>query len=107
MQLIPTGAGLCARGHFREQMPVGGPHAEVELKPQLSLRCHANKEKELKSLLAAAQTIESEPHDQFCKLSTCRTSEWTMSAPATKMGLTLAALDFVGMYTWGMGQARV
>ena len=29
-----------------------------------------------------------------------------MSAPAAKTGLALAAVDFVGTYTWGFGKAR-
>ena len=46
----------CAPGQPQEQTLVGGPHIEVELKPQLSSRGHATKEEKLKSLLAAVQT---------------------------------------------------
>ena len=88
-------------------MPVGGSHAAVGLKSQLSSRGHATKEEELKSLLTAVQTMDLHPHDWLCKLSTCRTSEQTMSAPAVKTGLALAAVDFVATYTWRLGQARV
>ena len=42
----------CALGKPREQTLVGGTHAEVGLKPQLSPRDFATKEEELKSLLA-------------------------------------------------------
>ena len=86
---------------------MGDPHAEVGLKPQLSPRGHATKEEELKSLLTAVQTMDLHPCDQHCKLSTCRTSEWTVHAPAAEMDLALAAVDFVGMYMWRLGQARV
>ena len=47
------------------------------------------------------------PVTSLCKLSTYRTSEQTTSAPAAKTGLALAAVDFVGTYAWGLGQARV
>ena len=104
--LLP-GADLCAPGQPREQTPVGGPHAEVVLKPQLSPRGCATKEEKLKSLLAAALTANWQPCDQLCKLSACRTSKWAASAPAAKMGLALAAVGFVGTYTGGSGQARV
>ena len=87
-------------------MSVGGPHAEVGLKPQLNLRGHATKEEELKSL-TAVQIADLHPCYRLCKLSACRTSEQTMSAPTAKTGLALAAMDFVGMYMQGLGQARV
>ena len=66
---------------------MGGPHAEVDLKPQLSPRGHETKEEELTSLFAAAQTMELHPNDWIYKLSTFGTSEWSINAPAAKMGL--------------------
>lgn len=40
------------------------------------------------------------------KLSVRGTSEQT-NVPAAVMGLGLSAVDFVGMYMWWLGQARV
>ena len=65
------------------------------------------KEEELKSLLMAVQTTDLHARNQLSKLSTCRISEQTMSAPRAETGLASAAVDFVGTYTWGLGQARV
>ena len=55
--LLHTGADLCAPGQPQEQTRVGGPHAEVGLKPQLSPWGRATKEVKLKSLFAAVQTV--------------------------------------------------
>ena len=65
------------------------------------------KEEELKSPLAAVRTMDLYPRNWLCKLSTYRTSEWTMNAPVAEMGLALATVDFVGRYMQGLGQARV
>lgn len=51
---LPAGVGSRALGQTWEQGPEGDPHAEVGLKPQLSLRGCATKEEELQSLLPAA-----------------------------------------------------
>ena len=56
--LVLTGADPSAPGQPREQTSVGGPHAEVGLKPQLSPRGGATKEEEQKSFHAAAQTAD-------------------------------------------------
>ena len=45
-------------GQPQEQTPVGGPHAEVGLKPQLGPRGGVTKEEEQKSFCAAAQTAD-------------------------------------------------
>ena len=82
---------------------MAGTHTEVGLKPQLSPRGCATKEEELKSLLTAAQTSDLHHCEWLCKLITCRTSELTMSAPAAKVGQALAAVEFVGLYTRGLG----
>lgn len=57
---IATGAGSDAPGKSEAQMPVGGPRAEVGLKPQLSPRGHATKTRELKSLLMATGATDSQ-----------------------------------------------
>ena len=56
-------------------MPVGGPHAEVGLKPQLRHRSCETKENELKPLLTTVQIADLHTCDRFYKLSTCGTSE--------------------------------
>ena len=99
-----TRADSCTPGQPQKQTPVGGPHAEVGLKPQLSPRGHAAKEEKLKSLLTAGQTINWHHGDWLCKLSGYGTSKWTTSAPAAKTGLPLAAVDYAGTYTWGLGR---
>lgn len=72
---IATGAGSDAPGKSEAQMPVGGPHAEVGLKPQLRhTRCET-KENEMKPLLTTVQIADLHPCDRFYKLSTCGTSE--------------------------------
>ena len=43
----------------------------------------------------------------LCQLSPYRASEWITRAPPDMGGVALAAVDFVGMYTRGKGQARV
>ena len=35
-----------------------------------------------------------------------RTCEWTTSSSCSQDGSSLAVVDFMGMYTWGQGQAR-
>ena len=55
----------------------------------------------------AAKTEDLHPHDQLGKLSACRTSEQTTRSPTVKMGIAVAAVEFVGMYMPGLGQARV
>ena len=85
---------------------MGGTHAEVGLKPQVSPRGHATKEEELKSLLAAVGTVDLQPHFWLCKLSACGVSKW-MSAPTAEMGLALVAVGFVGTYMWGLDQAKI
>ena len=72
------------------------------LKPQLSPRSPVAKE-ELKIFLMAVWTAELQLCWHFFKFSTCRTSKWT-SVPAAEMCLDLAA---VGIYMWGLDQARV
>ena len=84
-------------------MPLGGPHAEVGLKPLLRHRSCETKENELKPLLTTVQLADLHPCDSFYKLSTCGTSEWSMSDPIAKTGLALAAVNFVGTYTRWMG----
>lgn len=54
---VLTGADPSAPGQPWEQTPVGGLHAEVGLKPQMSPTGHTTKEENLKSLLTAAQTM--------------------------------------------------
>lgn len=44
---LPAGVGSCALRQTWEQGPEGDPHAEVELKPRLSLRGYATKGEEL------------------------------------------------------------
>ena len=61
----------------------------------------------MKSFLTATQTMDLQPSNWLCTLSTCRMSEWTMNAPAAETGLALAAVDFTGMYTWMLDQAKV
>ena len=96
--LLPTCMSACALEQPQEQTPVGGPHTEVRLRPQLNLRGRTTKEELLKSLLAYAGTADLQPCCWVCKLSTCGTSQWT-SAPVAEMGLALAAVGFVGTYT--------
>ena len=64
------------------------------------------KKEELKPLLATVWIMEL----HFCwwlhKFSDCETSKRT-SAPAARTALTLAAVGFVGTYTWGLGNVRV
>ena len=55
---VLTGADLSALWQLWEHTPVGGPHTEVELKPQLSPRGMATKEEEQKYCHAAAQTTD-------------------------------------------------
>ena len=102
-----TRVDSCAPGQPWEQLPVGGPQAEVRLKPQLSPKGHANNEENLKPLLAAVQIANWHPTDQLCKLSAYRISEQTTSAPEGKTGLALVTVDFVGTFMWELGQARV
>ena len=102
----PTWVAACALGQPEEQMPVGGTHTEVGLKPQLSPRGNATKEEELKSLLEAAGTTDLHPRCRHCKLSNWGTSKWTR-APVAETGLVLAAVGFVGTYTRGLDQARI
>ena len=66
---ILIGLDLSTPGWPLEQTPVGGPHAEVGLKPQLSTRGHETKEKKMKSLLTAVQTMNLHTHDQLRKNS--------------------------------------
>ncbi|XP_059972986.1 short coiled-coil protein-like [Mesoplodon densirostris] len=88
----PRRGRLCALGQPWEQIPVGGPHAEVGLKPQPSPRGQRTKEEKLKSLLTVAQTVDCHTHNWFCKLSTYSTSENTTSPPAAKMDLSSCRL---------------
>lgn len=88
-----------------EQTPVGGPQTQIRLKPRLSTR-KKTKEEELKSLLTVAPIMELHLCFWLPKFSACGTSEQT-SVPAAAMGLGLSAVDFVGMYMSGLGQARV
>ena len=53
---VLTGADPSPPGQSQEQTPVSGPLTQVGVKAHLSPRGHATKE-ELKSLLAAAQTM--------------------------------------------------
>lgn len=46
-------------------MPVGGPHAEVRLKPQLRHRSCETKENELKPLLTIVQIADLHPVTGF------------------------------------------
>lgn len=55
--LVLTEADPNVPGQSWKQISVGGPHAEVELKPQLRLRDCAVKKEKLKSLLTAMQTV--------------------------------------------------
>lgn len=75
---------------------MGGPQAQVRLKPHLRTR-KKTKEEELKSLLTVAPTLELHLCFWLPKFSTHGTSEQT-SVPAAAMGLGLSAVDFVGMY---------
>ena len=61
---------------------------------------------ELKSVLMAVQTTDLHPLNWLFKLWDWKTSEQT-SASTAKMAQALAAVDFVGTYTYGLGQARV
>ena len=85
---------------------MGGTHAEVGLKPHLSLKGHVTKEEELKSHLVAVQTTKLHFLWQLLKFKACKTSERTRASVAG-MGLALVAVDLGGIYTQGLGQARV
>ena len=54
---VLIGADPSVPGQPWEQTPVGGLHAEVGLKPQMSPTGQTTKEENLKSLLTVAQTI--------------------------------------------------
>ena len=55
---VLTGADPSSPGRPQEQAPVGGSHAKVRLRPQLSPRGRVTKEEEQKSFHAAAQTAD-------------------------------------------------
>ena len=55
----------------------------------------------------AVQSTDLHLHDRLCKFSACRTSKQTTDAPMVGTGLALAAVGFVDVYMWGLGQARV
>ena len=78
---------------------MGGPQAQERLKPHLSTR-KKTKEEELKSFLTVPPTMELHLCFWLPKFSVRGTS-------AAVMGLGLSAVDFVGMYMWWLGQARV
>ena len=84
---------------------MGGPQAQERLKPHLSTR-KKTKEEELKSFLTVPTTMELHLCFWLPKFSVHGTSEQT-NVPAAVMGLGLSAVDFVGMYMWWLGQARV
>ena len=84
---------------------MGGPQAQERLKPHLSTR-KKTKEEELKSFLTVPTTMELHLCFWLPKFSVRGTSEQT-NVPAAVMGLGLSAVDFVGMYMWWLGQARV
>ena len=74
----PPSADPCALGQPLEQTPVGGSHAQMELKAQLSPTV---KETKLRSLLAAALTMLLH-RNRLCQLSPCRASEGQGDAPS-------------------------
>ena len=90
-----SGANAC-------EWPTHGNGAETTVEPQGPW----TKEEELKSLLMAAGTTDLHSRCWLCKLSVCGISKW-MSAPAAGVGLAPAAVGFVGMYTQGLGWARI
>ena len=90
MHPVLTGADPSAPGQPQEQTPVGGPHAGVGLKPQLSPRGRTTKEEEQKSFWAQA----TNPCNQLGNPYIYGISEWTMSIPTNEGGLALAAVDF-------------
>ena len=100
LSLLPADS-LCALANYRADSSGRNTH-RGGLKPQLSPRSAVTKE-ELKFFLMALWTAEVQLCWQFLKLSACRTSKWT-SVPAAETCLALAA---VGIYAWGLGQARV
>ena len=97
----------CVLWQLLDQTPVRETHGEVGLKLQVSPRAHVTKEVELKSLLVPVKTVELHHQWYLTKSSTCKTSERKTGAPAAGTCLALAAVGFVGTYTWGLGQTRV
>ena len=101
----PPSTDSCALGKPLEQTPVGWPHAQMELKAQLAPGLR-KKSWNLSSQLHK-QCLYT--HNRLCNLSPLRASEWKSRPhpphPVTT-GLALAAVDFVGSYMRGLGQAR-
>ena len=63
-------------------------------------------EEELKLLLPAARITDGQLHSWLCKFSSWGACE-QISVLKTETGLALAVVDFVGMYTPGLGQNKV
>ena len=61
------GADPSAPGQPQEQILMGGPHAEVEIKPQLKLRDTVSKEEDLKPSHRLYK-LQTNPHNQLARL---------------------------------------
>ena len=87
-------------------MPVGDPYTEVGLKPKLSTRgcVTTGRRAEISPYICANHGLT--PWNWLSILSACKTSKPTTSAATAETCLVLADVDFVDIYTWGLGQLK-
>ena len=98
----PQSAESCALGQLKEKTLVSWPHAQMELKAQVKPR---DKE-ETWNLSLEQHKPWAYTHDRPCNLSLYRASESTTSALSVMAGVALAAVDFGGFYTRGVGPGQ-
>lgn len=103
VSLLPDGVGCSAT---LEQTPLGGTHAEVGLKPQLSPRGYVTREEELKSLLEGVWTAELRLCRWLPKFITCKTPKGSKCCCSCG-GSALAAVGPVGTYAQRLSQAKL
>lgn len=86
-----TSVSLCGPGQHEKQVLVRAVNAEVWLKPQMSPRMWASKEKELKSSLMANSAWSYTSPDKSLSSGLHNISKKT-SAPSAELGLAAAAV---------------
>ena len=92
----------CHLGRLFEQMLAGCTLAEMELK--LKGLWNLGSKADISPVAAEATGLPF--FCRLCKLSPCRTFEWTPGALTSRTGLALAAVGFVCRHMWDLGQAR-
>ena len=77
---------------------MGGPHAEVEIKPQLKLRDTVSKEEDLKPSHCLYK-LQTNPHNQLARLYVYGIYKRTLRTPTKENTLVLVAMDIGGKNT--------